>query len=313
MVDELSRVIQQLVEQKPYLALPSAIKRLQAATDQLQPLLDHDKETPFFSAFTKPSSSSKGKAQIDTSILQSGTAYAKALVVVHTLCNALSTTFQAQMFNHRSTSNIFTQVNLADMYCDLVQSLGKLHRSCIWEEILLLKDMPASWKNSTRVTSEGFGAVDADNAMGINHPDTAVNASTDAAENSTADGTMGVSTNGDTAQVSSEQSQQTAQFRNTRTLRYLLSQVPPAISPFFQSLGKLLLFRRSIDAYQKTKAFMVAHQLANSAMNQLRFAMSKTAASAHDRYSYWIVVLTSISQLMIDGRFSVCTCIIHNR
>lgn len=303
--EEVSRVIQLLVEQKPHLALPSLIKRAQNAVDQLEPLMRHTGEEAFFAFFTSPSGSSKSKDSRERqNILNNGTKYAKSLVTIHTLCNALSLTFQAQMFNHRSTHNIFSQVNLADMYARLIDSLGRLHRSCVWEEILLQKNMPSEWEKATRIKSSGFGTDEADDILRINHldrtpsePPEGSNDSSDALNQALGESTS-VEAN---SAPSHHQDHDSVQFKNTQTLRYLLSKVPTAITPFFQSLGKLLLFRRSLDSYQKQCAVVVADQLAKAALDQLLFDVPKAAMQAKDRYAYWIVILTSVSQLIIDN------------
>lgn len=304
--EEVSRVIQLLVEQKPHLALPSLIRRAQNAVDRLEPLMRHTGKEAFFSPFTSSSSASKSKDWHDRSdVLNNGTKYAKSLVTIHTLCNALSLTFQAQMFNHRSTHNIFSQVNLADMYAHLVDSLGRLHRSCVWEEILLQKNMPSEWEKATRIKSSGFGTDEADDILRINHLDRAPSeppegssGSSDAVYQALGESN---STEATSASYSHRQDHDSVQFKNTQTLRYLLSKVPTAITPFFQSLGKLLLFRRSLDSYQKQCAVVVADQLAKAALDQLLFDVPKAAMQAKDRYAYWIVILTSVSQLIIDN------------
>lgn len=293
--DEFARVIQVLVEQKPHIVVPALLKRTQHALDRLEPLMSHtyNEGSGFFSVFTGVNSSSDADK---LAIRDQGTHYVKSLLVVHTLVSALTTTFQGQMFSTRSSHNISGQVNLSDMYARIVNSLGRLQRSCVWEEILLQKNMPVEWEKETRVKSSGFGTVEADNVFNLGNSDrpTEPPAGSNPEE----------STNTTTAEPSSEVStlsQNSARFKNTQILRYLLSKIPPGIGPFFQSLGKLLLFRRSLEYYQRQGAIIVGDQLAQAAIDQLQFEAPKTFASAEDRYAYWIVILTSLSQLIIDN------------
>ncbi|CAO2650868.1 Nn.00g091650.m01.CDS01 [Neocucurbitaria sp. VM-36] len=287
MCEEFGRVVQVLVEQKPHIAVPSLIKRTQQALDRLEPLLNHTGNEAFFASFT-----STGVSQ-DSETLQRGTEYVKSLVTAHTLVGAMTYTFQSQMYSTRSAHNVSSQVNLADMYARLVDSLGKLHRSCVWEEILLQRNMPTEWEKKTRVVSSGFGNDEADQVFRIGNsdrPSDSIEGST-SVEAATTQGT----TLGNTAP-----SQDSAQFKNTQTLRNLLSKIPTEIAPFFQSLGKLLLFRRSLEAYQRQCATVVADQLAQAVLDQLQLEGPKMSETAEDRYAYWIVILTSLSQLMID-------------
>lgn len=292
--EEFGRVVQVLVEQKPHIAIPSILKRAQTALDRLEPLMRHDGKDAFFSPFTD-SSPSEMKVSPQQDTLKHGTNFVKSLVAVHTLVHALTMTFQGQMFNHRTTHSISGQVNLADMYARLVDSLGRLHRSCVWEEILLQKNMPAEWEKETRIRSSGFGATEADDVLRIGSNDIT---SPDRAEGA---GIEGNGTDSTSAQNNASLSQNSARFKNTQTLRLLLSKVTTDIAPFFQSLGKLLLFRRSLEPYQKQCATIVADQLAQSAIDQLQFEGPKHSESVQDRYSYWIVILTSMSQLMIEN------------
>src|SRR5690606_8918091 len=140
----------------------------------------------------------------------------------------------------------------------LVYSLGRLHRSCVWEEILLQKSMPTEWEKETRIRNSGFGGIEAEDILRlrvrINDLTSSEGTEGPAVESTdTATGSNPTHENGPPSQIS-------ARFKNTRTLRYLLSKVPINIAPFFQALGKLLLFRRSLEPYQKQCANLVADQ-----------------------------------------------------
>ncbi|OAL50240.1 hypothetical protein IQ07DRAFT_680558 [Pyrenochaeta sp. DS3sAY3a] len=286
MCEEFGRVVQVLVEQKPHIAVPSLIKRTQHALTRLEPLLNHTGKQAFFAPFTSPGASRESET------MRQGTEYVKSLVAAHTLVAAMTYTFQGQMYTTRSAHNVSSQINLADMYARLVDSLGKLHRSCVWEEILLQRNMPTEWEKKTRVVNLGFGNDEADHVFRIGNGDR----SSDTAEASSSADTTSQSV----ATEVQAPSQHSAQFKNTQTLRNLLSKIPTEIAPFFQSLGKLLLFRRSLEAYQRQCATVVADQLAQAVIDQLQFAGPEESESSQDRYAYWIVILTSLSQLMID-------------
>jgi E3 ubiquitin-protein ligase HUWE1 len=295
MTEEFSRVVQVLVEQKPHIAVPSLIKRTQQALERLEPMLDHTGNQAFFAPFTSKNSSQ------DNNVLHKGTEYAKSLVSALTLVGAMTMTFQSQMYSTRGAHNVSSQVNLADMYARLVDSLGRLHRSCVWEELLLQRNMPTEWEKETRVKSSGFGNAEADHVfrMGTSdrpsEPTVAPVTGTEGSSDSNV-ATTDIPSNTEVAVLS----QDSAQFKNTQTLRNLLSKIPTEIAPFFQSLGKLLLFRRSLEAYQRQCATVVADQLAQAVIDQLQYRGPQESESDEDRYAYWIVTLTSLSQLMID-------------
>ncbi|EKG21644.1 HECT domain-containing protein [Macrophomina phaseolina MS6] len=313
--EDFGRVIQMLVDQKPHLALPSLIRRFQTACDELEPFMRNEHQSAYLSVFT----SRNGGAEADPTIAASGTRFAKALVTVLTLSNALTATFQGSIYNHRASHNIFSLVNMGDMYARLIDSLGKLQRSCVWEEILLQKEMPTEWEKSTRVKSSGFHTDEANNVLRLTSPHVPEESS-DNVESTDMTGqqlSRANSGEGSAAQAGTALDKSSAQYKNTKILRYLLSQVPTSITPFLQALGRCLLFRRTQDQFQKQNAYVVADQLAKLAMDQLSYEIPKQSANAKDRYAYWIVILTSISQILIEGSMErnpphMLTLILHS-
>ncbi|KAF2036199.1 hypothetical protein EK21DRAFT_83903 [Setomelanomma holmii] len=291
MTEEFGRVVQVLVEQKPHIAVPSLIRRTQQALKRLEPMLNHTGKEAFFAPFTS------ARSALDNTALINGTDYVKSLVTAWTLVGAMTYTFQTQMYSTRSAHSVSSQVNLADMYACLVDSLGKLHRSCVWEELSLQRNMPTAWEKETRVRSSGFGNVEADSVFRLGISDRTSEPAVPAPEG-TSDGAAGSSEPAAVEAVVPNQS--SAQFKNTQTLRTILSKIPTEIAPFFQSLGKLLLFRRSLEAYQRQCATVVADQLAQATIDQLQYNGLQESELVEDRYAYWIVTLTSLSQLMID-------------
>ncbi|MPW73168.1 hypothetical protein, partial [Moraxella catarrhalis] len=119
-------------------------------------------------------------------------------------------TFQSQMYSQRSQHNVSAPVNLADMYARLVDSLGKLHRSCVWEEILLQRNMPTSWEKETRIISPGFGVAEADHIFGMGNSNRPSDP-TEGATSEEATPSQGVTP------ATSVPSQSSAQFKNTQT------------------------------------------------------------------------------------------------
>lgn len=300
--EELFTTIRCVLEEKPHIAVPAIINRIYSALEELKPMLDHTSESPFFAPFTSPEVNSPGLHK-DAAM---GTNYVKALLNVRSLCASLSMTFQTQVFSNRSQSNIFYQVNLADMYIRLVEGLARLHRSCVWEEILLQNQIPAKWEAQTRVSDITFGDEDADqifrlsNHDQIQEPGNLNNGRSTTPAESPA---RSQSRPRNDSSAISEPDRSSAQYKNDCILRYLLSQVPISISPFFSSLGRILVVRRTMDPYQKSNATKVADQLAKSILEELQFERAKNSSTNRDQYSYWVVILTTLSHLIMDESF----------
>ena len=314
---EIAKVVHMLVEQKPHLVLPSLISRTLKTLDVLEPLIGHADDLAFFSQFTMNSSLTKGKlheSMPETASPVNGTAIVKALVNIHTLCNILYEAFTQPIFTTRTTHTLFSQTNLADMYITLVKKLGGLHRACVWEEILLQNSIPDSLKEATRIKGYGMGSDEADEVFGFisrDRPTTAAveggsstplppASSTLPSSPSRATPTNGAAVNGPYS-GSAGKLEDTVQFKNVQSIRYLLSRIPSSITPFFQGLGKALVPKRRLDSYLRQSAYMVAEALAEAALGQLQYELPKRTPRSKDRYAYWIVILTSISQLMIEG------------
>ena len=311
---EIARVIHMLAEQKPHLVLPSLVKRTQNAANDLDVLSNHTDGSAFFSEFTfTDDNSSNGSTGVSKQKgTTNGTVLVKSLVYVHTLCNILYETFSQPIYNSRSNHTVFSQVNLADMYSELIKSLGRLHRACVWEEILLQKNIPDSWKEATRTKGYGMGSEEADEIFGfINRDESRDETSPENGESTTEALSTGSSAQPRTLlsstpskkiqKASIGKDEKSAQFKNVRTLRYLLSQIPSSIIPFFQGLGKSLIAKRRPEAYARQNAYMVAVAMSDANLEQLKFDAPRNASSVKDCYAYWIVILTSISQLMIEG------------
>ncbi|KAL8679036.1 MAG: hypothetical protein Q9186_004664 [Xanthomendoza sp. 1 TL-2023] len=305
---ELARVIHMLVEQKPHIVMPSLIKRTQAAVDGLTPLCSHESLSAYFEIYTTPNL--KASSEPDNSPVN-GTQIIKRLVTVHVLTNILVEAFASPIFNARSSHTVYTQVNLTDMYITLINSLGKLHRVCIWEEILLLKAMPSSWKEATKMRGYGIGSQEADDVLGLLSQEEVTPEDSEAAprdaENGVANANMDLATSEGSAsdkdrrQSSVRKDEGLPAFQNVRALRYLLSQLPGDVVSFFQYLGKALIAKRRPDSYARQNAFMVADALSAALLEQIAFQSPRDSISAQDRYSYWIVALTSISHVLIEG------------
>lgn len=299
---DLARVVHMLVEQKPHLAMPSLIKRTQAAVDGLGPLCSHTDHPAYFEPYTtlhKDAAGEPDKPSIN------GTQIVKNLVTVHILTNVLMEAFGPPIFNARSSHTVFTQVNLTDLYITLINSLGKLHRICIWEEILLQKKMPSSWKEATRITTGyGIGSQEADDVLGLPSRDESLPGQYEEAQGDAenrASNEAGVPSDKKRRQSSIRRDESLPEFRNVRTLRYLLSQLPGDIVSFFQVLGKALIAKRRPDSYARQNAYMVADALSAALLEQIAFQSPVDSTSAQDRYSYWIVALTSISHVLVEG------------
>lgn len=308
---ELARVVHMLAEQKPHLVLPSIVKIAQSAADDLTTFTNYAGEFTTFREFISPpplkpfgfETGEKTKTSVD------GTKITKSLVKVHTLSVILQETFSQPIYNSRTSHTFFSQVNLADMYISLIKSLGRLHKACVWEDILLQESIPEKWKETTRIKGFGMGIEDADEIFGfIGRRESVDESPFNEADIAPSFAQHGESESNNVSMASkkankapSSKEERSPYFKNARTLRYLLNQVPSSIVPFLQGLGKTLIAKRRPEAYQRQNAYMVAKAISDSILDQLKYETPRKANSVQQRYAYWIVILTSVSELLMEG------------
>lgn len=300
---ELTVLVHMLVETKPHLVLPSLVNRAQSVVDNLSGFCSEPKDAGFFTSLIKPPqeqvSEEKGKDVLSFS-KENGTYFAKNMGAALILTDLLREVYSMPLYQTRHHTSAFLQVNLADRYTSLVTALGKLHAACVWEEILLEKNIPDTWDQATKVQAAG-------NAM---------ETSQDTAEPSNTGESLSQSTTesqiegSDTAQTpanrdpkdSSSKAPEGVAFKNVRALRYLLSSLPTSITGFYHNLGLGLIGKRKAESYPRQNANMVAESIATAVLNQLQFSPPNSSDNPKHRFAYLIVILSSFSHLLFEGR-----------
>ncbi|KAJ9234890.1 hypothetical protein DTO169E5_6357 [Paecilomyces variotii] len=307
---ELTQLIHMMAETKPHLVLPSLVNRAQKAVDSVAGFWMESKPAGFFSTLAKPTKDGETSTDADESAQFAnahGTYFAKHLVAVHILTDILREAYTPPMYQTRPSqqTSAFIHVNLADRYSALVTALGRLHGACVWEEIVLQKNIPDTWNEATKTGGYRAGNEESGENAGLLTADETSNPS------EAGRGNAGLSAGGDTTQEASGAGsapeaahnkipEESAAFKNAQTLRYLLSSVPSSITGFFHLLGHGLIGKRRMDAYQKQNASMVAEAIASAVLRQLQLGTPNRTSSIKDRFSYLIVILSSFSQLLFE-------------
>ncbi|KAK2627602.1 hypothetical protein QTJ16_003568 [Diplocarpon rosae] len=299
----LHQVIALLAETKPHLVMPSLLKSAQNASEDLLPFVSHTETAPFFAPFVD----SEARKSANVELIAKGTKFAKAFVFLNSLLPTINMCFQTLAYNHRSTSNIFTQVNVADYYTSLVKSLGPLLGASLREDLRLQNIVPGQWKNAQRVKETGFGdashdahregepaAVVNEGSARIAHPSMTLN-SEESSSFSWAEytPTSRLAKNKDVSKAE----QNTPSFKNYQTLKFLLGKIPRVIRPFFQTLGKALVTKRTPDSFQKQGHLAIADALAESILGQLAPSADESSV---ENYTYLIGIVDTLSNMLIE-------------
>ena len=292
----LHAVISLLAEHKAHLVVPSLLKRAQDAVEILAPFAAHTQEKSFFKPFVRPGHG-------DRQLLPRGTDLAKAFTNVHSLVTSLRLCLQASSFSQRSSQTTFNQMNVSDLYINLVRSLGPLLGGCLRDEISLLKLVPEEWKKNARTRSSGPGGSVVDAVLRLNSqpapPSEEVQNNGNNGQEATSSNAEALAPNGSTPKLD-DTDLDSAGSRNFLILSYLLGKMSQTVRPFFQSLGKALLNKRNSDLYQRQTHMEIAGALAETILAQL---MSPFLQPINvEAYAYWYNTLFVLKDMIVEGK-----------
>lgn len=132
---KFAEVIRSMVEQKPHLMLPPLIARIQEHLDNLSPLLEHSSET----SYMLPLANASQGGQLQWSEIMDREARLQSLVHIQLLVPSLTKGLTPPHSSHpgrHAPLMPLTQVNVSDMLCPLIKSLGRLQCKILWEQQL---------------------------------------------------------------------------------------------------------------------------------------------------------------------------------
>ena len=283
----LQHVVSQLVEQAPVLGLPSLVRRTQAAVDALRPLTSKESSEPFFARFLQ-NEDTVGEGRISDDDFAQATGVVKALVNSQSLIKTLSNCFPASTSTSRQGALTLHPVNVFDYYTHLIESLGGMLHTVLTEEMGVTTLIPKHW-NKRLVT------VERPNESPIQLP-----GADEASLQEVLSNTVGKPGDDDSPprrdKKPTQQEQASSAYRNYQVLRVLLHSFMPTTFPLFQQIGKALLPRRQRIPTQRSYHIRVAEALAETIRAQLTLKADPTTTDYH----YWIVMLHTLHETMID-------------
>ena len=298
------KVLRTLADKNPSVVLPAIVQRMQTVLTELRPLMDHSGETSFFAKSTAPSD----EQVPSSSISPSGTQVVQSLVRAQTLCKILSEIMEPPATYSRSQPMPFNQVNLTDIYVQIVKDLSSLHRICVWEDIQVMQHLPNNLIKNTTIKGLSLGSSQADEALGVTSAEDDLPGHESApasADNSPTRNPRVADRPSTTRKQSTKVEKKTALFRNTRTLRFLLTQVPASIISMTQNLGKAVSGKRRSHPpdplYHRQSAILISEAIASAHVALLAFEPARQSKEK-DAQLYYITMLSSLSALMVDGK-----------
>ncbi|CAG8040464.1 unnamed protein product [Penicillium salamii] len=302
---EITVLVHMMAETKPHLIVPSLVKRAQDALNNLSPFFHAPTKTGFFTELIKPADS-KMPATEATPAASSGTFFLRHLNAVLLLTDVLREVFALPLYQTRpgQSTSIFGQVNLADQYCTLIESLSNLLASCVWEGILLEKNIPEQWLKATQASADNqdSGKSKTGPTAEVPREPSATPGAHPQGESSGAPDAAQVKADQEPKEADTPVDEENPAFKNARTLRYLLSALPTTITGFLHNLGLGIIGKRRIDplAKQKQNATLVADAIAEGVLRQLQFTPANSSDSPKHRFAYLIVILSHFSHLLYE-------------
>lgn len=154
----------------------------------------------------------------------------RQLVTLQTRVTLLSEVYATAGYVHGRTALAILQALMGNGSPEIVPDLGSLHRACIWENIVLKKEL----------LSQGVAAPGALASLGGSDPSvTAASAVAQVAESAGVSDEVIESLSGsapDVGEVKND-TKDTLRGRNAQALRHVVTQIPAALAPLFQGMA----------------------------------------------------------------------------
>ncbi|CAG8537775.1 15360_t:CDS:10, partial [Funneliformis caledonium] len=196
----------------------------------------------------------------------------RSLITLHGYIGLLSDVYCTPVFSHgKNASSVIEAFVGSDS--EVIPSLGKLHRTCVWENVILKSSVPKSWYASQSKPKKPFSLPEI----------SAISALLDESDKDITDANE------------PPVDQNNRQVKNAKYFKFLVSQIPSCLTPLFQGLAKMLFTRKQPDASQKALAFKVSNSIA-----EVLPLDSETDST--NKYNYLTVMLGLLSLLFLDER-----------
>ncbi|WPH03394.1 Hypothetical protein R9X50_00627300 [Acrodontium crateriforme] len=290
---KIASVLKTMCDSKPHLVLPSLLHRTQIALSALKPFFNNSNANGLFLEATDLS---KEHSVISLPDGSSGTTIVKCLAVSHMLSDILGRTMAPPHYPTRhtpQTNPLFTHVNFTDVYVQLVDDLGKLHAACLWENLALHNALPPEMRDKSDPRPFTLRRIDVNGRVEL------------ATESRSAENQVSSAAANKTAKSDQEKlSDESFAIKNTKLIRYLLTQTPNGIEALFRSLGQALVPKRNADAAIKQHASVVAARLVKTALWALEYRKFEGMDQASIlRYSYYSI--SAIAQMLLKNSFTM--------
>lgn len=280
-----SQLMIMLIEQKPYLILPSLLNRLNNNARILGPLLarsDHG----FFGRFVNSDQNGDEFSPQPT---------VRALLNAQTLCAAVIRSSQPSPYDRRPRESAIAQVNTLDMYEELLPAIGRLVVACSTELNRLEASVPSGW---VKDSDSDFSNM----RVSLNSANPSIQAQTPLPPPAIGEAQMldaGATSTSEQA-VSPSHGQSGIGFKNTQVLIWLLSEVADTLTQFLHHVCKHIVGKRQADMDARRVANRVADSVAQMLVAHLRESYDQLSMQAATGFTSLRSCLKLTAKLLFD-------------
>lgn len=289
LMQDLAAVVRLMADEKPHLVLPLLVDRARfICDDSLTGFINHQSTDMqcYFAEYLDTRDKEAGMDVDSASTQLNGTKLVRGLMSIYCIARALSEVFGQPSYTSRQHHNTtLAHVNIADVLSEVVGLFGRLSAACGREEISILASVPKSWLDATKPGNYTTGDQDVDTILDLS--DNRKSEQNDSEQR--------------TIPENLKEVENTAAFRNLRSLRHLLTETPAAISAFFSRVSSSFSGRKKPETFFKQKLVIVAESIAHALTYQLRppFLPQPSSEDVTDnvqdwRFKYFTVVLSRV-------------------
>nr|CAG8455076.1 13988_t:CDS:10 [Entrophospora candida] len=283
----LSHLMRVITDVEPRRSVAAIISVLNDTLQDASPFLNYEEKSGLFIKYIDLKVN-------DTAKIEAANKTFRTLITLHGYVGLLSDVYCSTVFSHgKSVSSSLIEAFVGNDN-EILSSLGKLHRTCVWENVVLKSTIPKSWYNLQPKSKKSP----------LLSPSTT--SIFDDIDSSNKDPTT---TNATTSDLPNEPpvDHNNRQVKNSKFLKFLISQIPSCLTPLFQGLAKMLFTRKSPDSNQRKQASKVSDSIASvlhDHLNWKRYEIDSETDSSN-KYNYLTAMLGLLSLLFSDERNQV--------
>ncbi len=297
-------VIATLADHKAHLVIPSLMKREQAAADKLLSFTRHNDNEAYFAAFVQGGVDNTAVPELSIR----GSLLPEALITLTNLTAALKQCITAPSYGTSRDKQPFNTLNLADYYTRLVKSLGPILGASSKEEFKLAKIVPRSWRRSVKNAAyPPVGGADTalPTADGTREALDAImqqNGGSASMGSVPAAGEQPVAAQSSTPTALKEDEKLRPEYQNWTDLRSLLSKVTSTVPNFLHTLGRALIGKQKLDAFQRQKNAEIADAIVETVMSQLQLKADdgERMSVSSEVFTFWDYMLGTVRDILIN-------------